>query len=297
MFAIVLHHYCVNSGLISVLNIAHPDFNTLWVQFASIGGKVGVNIFFLITGYFMCRSRMHWTKLVQLAFQIGSISLIIWLCLNLHGIRYTWLDLLSMVPLLATVHVSFISTYATLYILSPVINKSLDSLSQRDINYLLIVLLVYFSLLPSLLIGNTWHYLGWGFTMYTTGYYVRRFNMASRKLPYGLISIVCILLTWVGIYVMDILQTRFHLNTVNWMFLMTDANKLNLLLISVATFMFFARLKMSNIKIVNRIGGGYLLRRTSMACIRRATAALAVARYARQRRSLLLTIPVAPLHT
>lgn len=55
MFLIVLHHYCVNSGFMEIMDLSQVTPNTLLVQFMSFGGKVGVNVFLIISGYFMIR--------------------------------------------------------------------------------------------------------------------------------------------------------------------------------------------------------------------------------------------------
>jgi hypothetical protein len=41
MMLIVLHHYCVNSGLPQIMNLNTLTANTILVQFMAIWGKVG----------------------------------------------------------------------------------------------------------------------------------------------------------------------------------------------------------------------------------------------------------------
>ncbi len=51
MILIVAHHFEIHGGF------AYPQdavsVNRIWMQFISSGGKVGVNIFVLLSGYFL----------------------------------------------------------------------------------------------------------------------------------------------------------------------------------------------------------------------------------------------------
>lgn len=55
MILIIMHHYAVHGGF-DLLN-TELDLNRIWIQILSIGGKIGVNCFVLITGYFMINSK------------------------------------------------------------------------------------------------------------------------------------------------------------------------------------------------------------------------------------------------
>ena len=256
MFIIVLHHYCVNSGLLSVLNLTHPDFNTLWVQFASLGGTTGINIFFLITGYFMCRSTMHWSKLVSFAFQIFSVSAIVYVFLIFQGMHYTVADYAALVPFVSGMPVSFISTYVVLYMLSGVINKALDVLSRKEMSLLVIVLIVYFSLAPMVpFVGDTWHYLGWGFTMYCLGAYIRRYDLARVSLPYGWLVLLMLAVSWGTIYAFDLINARVNFNSYDWMFFIKRSSRPFPFLTALALFMLFLRWQLPYNKAINKMGG------------------------------------------
>ena len=51
MIMIIAHHVSVHSGFVYPGEII--SFNRLWIQFIQLGGKIGVNIFVLISGYFL----------------------------------------------------------------------------------------------------------------------------------------------------------------------------------------------------------------------------------------------------
>lgn len=76
MLMIVLHHYCVNSGLTEVMKWNDITSNMILVQFMSIGGKVGVNGFFLISGYFMIHKLASVQKMIKLIFEVWFYTIL-----------------------------------------------------------------------------------------------------------------------------------------------------------------------------------------------------------------------------
>lgn len=256
MFIIVLHHYCVNSGFVELINPKILTGNMLFVQFMSIGGKVGVNIFFLISGYFMINSSMKWRKVFQLVFQILSINILVCIFLSAIGYSYGFKDYLKIIPLIFDVPESFISNYIVVYLLSPFINKALKSFNKKEYSYLLLVLLIYFCMLHTFFNQKTWHYMGWAFTMYCVGAYIRKYDLSKLNWHFGWISIGFVILTWVEILLLDFIVFKFDKSQSIWCFAIGDANKINIFLLAVSIFLYFLRLNIRCIKSVNYVGGG-----------------------------------------
>ena len=67
MVLIVCHHFSVHSGLPlgGDYTGAHP-FNVLWAQWLAYGGKLGVDIFVMISGYFLAAKCAHLKSLLML---------------------------------------------------------------------------------------------------------------------------------------------------------------------------------------------------------------------------------------
>ena len=61
MILILLHHFYDNNIILDYQNIT---IHQLIVQILSVGGKIGVNCFMLITGYFMIESKFKIKKLL-----------------------------------------------------------------------------------------------------------------------------------------------------------------------------------------------------------------------------------------
>lgn len=70
MLSIVAHHYVVNSGAIEAISQAGEGPNALLLQLWGMWGKTAINVFVLITGYFMCEKDFRWRRVAKLVFQI-----------------------------------------------------------------------------------------------------------------------------------------------------------------------------------------------------------------------------------
>lgn len=62
MLLIVCHHYVVNSGLFPLIQ-SNPDSpQSVFLSLFGMWGKTGINCFVLISGYFMCQSKITLKK-------------------------------------------------------------------------------------------------------------------------------------------------------------------------------------------------------------------------------------------
>ncbi len=255
MLMIIIHHYCVNSGITDKLDFENNPINTLIVQFMAFGGKAGVNIFFIISGYFMITGKMKWEKVGKLLLQIAFYSLIVRLSLWWFG-GYTispmlWLG--ALLPVIFAVPQSFVASYIFVYLLSPLVNRGLNALSRKEFNYLLGVLLFFFTIEQTFLLQNTWHYFGWAFVMYCIGAYIRRFDVAKTKFPWRMAAILSVLAVWGLILAADLIKFRF-----GWQYFIFDANKATMLVCSVCIFIAFLTFKIPYARLINYFGGASL---------------------------------------
>ncbi|MCO6543252.1 MAG: acyltransferase [Lactobacillus sp.] len=142
IFLIILGHIAIETKW-NFFNMTIPrvvSIETMW-----IGAKLGVNIFFLITGYFLISKN---------SFRITA-TIKIWLT----TIFYSWiLTIFSIIFLPNILNVEqiiqfifpvffgtywFITVYIVLMLLSPFINKFLKNLSQSEFLWILIVGFIY----------------------------------------------------------------------------------------------------------------------------------------------------------
>lgn len=253
MFLIVLHHYCVNSGFVEIIDLHYVTYNTILLQFMAVGGKVGVNLFLLISGYFMIDRRMKWEKVVKLFSQILFYNVLV--VLFLSGLGYTYgirQAIKDITPLLFSIKGSFVANYLLVYILSPVINKGLKTLSKKEFLYLLGILLFYFSILSTFLNRDTWDYFGWAFTMYCCGAFIKTFGYGARlgKKQLLLGGGICIFCMWAIEIFVDFIGAGHGITA--WEYGFVNANKLPVFLLAVFMFLLFNKMHVAASPIINR---------------------------------------------
>lgn len=150
MLMIVGHHFSVHSGF------SFPEgtltLNRLWLQLLQYGGKIGVDLFVLITGYFSVTSQKFKTeKLIKLWLSVvfwSVVTLIVFVAFGLQEFNgfALWHRLFPIV----FQEYWFVSAYFVLILLSPFINRLLAGLSEKQHRLLMILLIVLWSVIPTL---------------------------------------------------------------------------------------------------------------------------------------------------
>lgn len=87
MLMIIAHHFVVHGGF--EFSTDTITANRLWVQFIQMGGKIGVNIFVLISGYFLISTpTVKLEKVLKLWIQIFTYSFLIFIIFVICGGEY-----------------------------------------------------------------------------------------------------------------------------------------------------------------------------------------------------------------
>lgn len=99
----------------------------------NFGGKIGVNIFVLIAGYFMINSNFKLKKLVGLWTEVLTFTISIYLICVLTGLESFSVKgvILAFIPAITNQY-WFFTTYFALYLLIPIINHMINKFSERE---------------------------------------------------------------------------------------------------------------------------------------------------------------------
>ena len=266
MLLIVAHHFASHSGFDYPLE--QISVNRLWVQFAVVGGKIGVNVFVLITGYFLVSQQtMKTSRLMKLWGQIFFYSVIFFLIFILFGKEP--FGMIKLIWALAPVTFSrwwFASTYFVLYLLFPYINRLLVSFDKKQYMRFLTLLVLLWSVIPTL----TGEYfqcnsLLWFMTLYAIAGYIRIFG-CKIDLTGGKwigLSLACFLLTFLSTVILDVLGTKIPFFGVRATFFYDPMQKLPALVIAVLMLLGFTKIKAGYSKWINTMAsatfGVYLI--------------------------------------
>ena len=260
MLSIVAHHYVVNSGMLDMVHANMTSANSLFFYIFGAWGKVGINCFVLITGYFMCTSSITLRKFLKLYLEVVFYSLIINLIFYATG--YTGLSAKSMVfsvfPI-GSIKNDFVACFLVFYLFIPYLNALVHALTQRQHQWLILLSLFTFSLLPLFGIEVSSNYVVWFSILFFISSYLRLYPMQKAddtrfwacasisSILLGVASILCVV--FANHYV---LMPRFGKMLHFHMFL-SDSNQLLGLIIAVCTFMWFKSMNIAYSKFINTV--------------------------------------------
>lgn len=150
----------------------------LFTQSAYFLGQAGVNIFVLITGYFLCR-RLTWRWRGMLGVSAATIfytTIIYAVALTCGTAPLEWKDCLDCLMPIPMEHHWFIRTYLALLIIAPLLARAVSGLSRRTFTIILVALIVLHS---CYIWGKTFSEGGrdlpWFVVLFLTGAYLRNY--------------------------------------------------------------------------------------------------------------------------
>lgn len=180
MVLIVATHYVVHGFNINNINYS---VNKYILDIIYLLGKSGVECFVLITGYFMINSNFTLKKLVRLLSTVSfySICILILFCTVLNPVNKIGLiDIIKSIFPVIFYQYWFVTIYVVLMILSPFINMGIKSISRKTYRFLLLTLILMWSVIPTLFLINPtgmlgFNLVGWFITLYLIGGYIRKY--------------------------------------------------------------------------------------------------------------------------
>lgn len=157
----------------------------------------------------------------------------------------------------------FLTTYILLYLLSNFINKFLNSISKKEYEVIIVILLLIWSIIPTLILGKIeFSDIDWFILLYFIGAYLKKYPIKyfeNQKRNFGIFSVL-ILLGMISVFVLDLLYDRFGFNPLHFTLPM---NQILCLAISIYLFVIFKNMRIKNNKIINKISactlGVYLI--------------------------------------
>ena len=236
------------------------------------GGKIGVDVFILITGYFLIEDEAEMIKIkkvLKLWGQIIFYSILLFVFGELSAVNISVLSVIkNLIQSLFPITYSlwwFASTYFILYFIHPFINKLINSLNIKMYQNLLIMLIIFWCIIPTISTrefeGNS---LLWFITLYLVSGYARKygFNPNLKAKQYLIIASISIVFMYGTNFIFTILGCKWGIffNHANYFF---AQNRIPVFVISISLFMAFTMINMKYNKWINTIAsttfGVYLI--------------------------------------
>ena len=258
MLLIIAHHYVVNS---TVMTLWTPEeltskavFLTLW----GMWGKPAINAFVMVTGWFMCRSRLTWQKFARLLLQLyfWKISVWIFLCfVRADGVTL-YAILTSMVSVIRDIDGGFEASFLVMYLMIPFLNRLINSLDRDAHLRLLALLIAVYTISTTFFVSVTaFSEVGWYCTLYLIASYLRIYEPAwstNRTVVNRLfaVTIISCILSVIGM--MAIGQTVSSAGMRPYWFV-SDSGKILALVFGVTCFLWFKNLQLPSSNALNTI--------------------------------------------
>ena len=266
MIMIIFFHFAYHGGFEWVDNsVSLPHF---WYNLLSMGGKIGVDVFVMISGYFLSKSKsgINFLKVVKFWLQLIFYSVSIYITCSLTGIiDFNAKEMVYNLLPIITEKWWFASTYFVLFIIHPFINIFLDSIDKRTHKKLLLILILIWSIIPTFtnkpFLGND---LTWFITLYCISGYIGKYGLNARLThkQYLISTFAFFTISYLTSFIFTVAGTKIALLN-NYITYFYKAESVTTLLISVSLFMTFITLKVKQNNWINILGsatfGVYLI--------------------------------------
>ena len=246
MFAIVLGHFITHSnGFTTAISIKDPL--VIAERMVESFGLFKVNVFILITGFFMIEKQMDFSQIKKRLFplwrQVFGYSVAVLIVMFVFFRPSIIETIKSLFPILCYRY-WFITTYFVLIMLTPIINRAFHNIEEKSMRKIVLVIVGCFALWQTIMPFVTTvddmkgYSIIWFVVVYIVGGYIKKFgiDLVNNKLriPIYILMSVC----YLGYsYVVELLSTKTNIE-VN----IPYYNSVFALIASVALFNLFLKI-------------------------------------------------------
>ena len=252
MLLVVGGHSIGLSGIASHYDLSHFNFRTFLFQCWAMWGKSAINVFVIITGYFMCTSVLtarRWAKLfLEILFYHVLLGFLAFGSIDI-GFIFSEIDK------------GFIVSFLWFYLLIPYLNMIVRQSTSRQLYWLVAVLLAIFTVSGTFFINKTvFHHVFWYCTMYFVGSCIRLYPfkwMNNNKVCF-LLFMTSVVIGIGLLYVADYMIWSGFRPKMPYYFFADDSHKFVAVITGVSLFLVFHNFKIKYCKLINLLGGSTL---------------------------------------
>lgn len=253
MIMVTMLHALGHGGVLESYEFGSAGYIVMWI--IETLSNVSVNLFVLITGFFMINSNFKISKIIKLATQVEFYSIICLVITKfvLHKPISNENIIRAIFPLTGNIY-WFASAYAVLLCLSPLLNNIIHSINKTQHLELCILLGVVFSIIPTIFFWSKDFITGgstftWFIVLYFTAAYIRRYSDSTSFLKYSkekyfLFYIVFCLLAVSSLLILG--EIGIILGEPKLAKILYSYNSIIFYGASICLFMFFKQIEISN---------------------------------------------------
>ncbi len=204
MLMIVTLHYNTHADALLQLGVPASGVQ-VFATIIELLCIVGVNVYVLLSGYFLSQTKVTITRVIKLICQVYFYTILISVAMMLAGTYRVqsgdsiYKTAQYLFPI-SSEHYWFVTAYVIMYVLAPVMNAAVEKLTRKQLKAVIIGLLVWFcavkSFVPVMFVTDHAGYdYGWFICLYLIAAYIRKYNVvlffnAKRSALVYLISVV-----------------------------------------------------------------------------------------------------------
>ena len=178
MLMVLILHINLFGGFLSIKDHSLYYFCILFYEHIAI---IAVNVFVIISAWFLCDKNITISKVVYLFVPIIFWSILLGIVTHFLGVEITKKDIFLQIPVIGSSY-SFVTGYLVMFVLSPYTNVLINNLTHKRHQRLCIILLFFFSLLSPFVkcqyidLNMGYHFF-WFITLYLVTSYIRKYGL------------------------------------------------------------------------------------------------------------------------
>ena len=224
MLMIITLHF--NNQSKALLVLGEPASNVqIFATVLEAIAITGVNVYVLISGYYLSSSKVRLSKVLLLILQVYFYTLLISGAMMIVGaysvkpedkldraLRYLF-------PI-SSEHYWFVTAYVIMYVLAPVMNAAVNTLKRKQLKTVIIGLLTWFCFIKSIVpvkfgTDRMGYDFGWFICLYLIAAYIRKYNVvlfidAKKSALVYLVSVVVIAAFSLVFYMINLATGNFN---------------------------------------------------------------------------------------
>lgn len=256
MLLIVAHHYVVNSGLTAADGpiYANPmSGRSLFLLLFGAWGKIGINCFVMITGYFMCKSQITAKKFAKLVCEWLLYKYIIYSVFLISGYQAFSLKsfVLTIIPI-TRIDTGFTSCFVIFWLFIPFLNLLIQKMNERQ-HIRLILLGSFLYIILGTVRQVTMNYVSWFIVLYFISSYLRIYpkKCFSNTKLWGILTFGFVMISAISVVACIWLGTKINRNMAYGF--VTDSNTFLAVAVGISAFMFFKNINIKYNRFINTV--------------------------------------------
>lgn len=250
MIMIIILHFN-NGGNNILISVDKNSMQWYFFYFLEYSCIIAVNLYVMISGYYMIKSKIKIKKMLMLELQILFYSILVYIILSCFKyVDFRLNDFIKVCMPIITGQYWFLTAYMGLYFLIPFINKLVANISLKEYRNLIILLTILLSVVKTIYSGNSifeannGYGLTWFIYLYLLAGYIRiKYGDSKVKINKFNVGI----LIYLAITVIQIIIGKTNLQILqNYKNNSLSYNSFLVLIQSVMVFLFFKDVEIKN---------------------------------------------------